>query len=614
MIDQPAQAFEAQAAPAAQPPDVLQLIMQGQVGLGDLFALCGKLQVDGHIQAASNIYLLWLQHTHSEFRHVVLYNYGSLLQQSGKADEAIVAYSQALAIDPLFPEAVTNLGLCFESKGDTPQALAVWLGCVNHPQFTVRAQAEQQTLILNHIGRVQEDLKRYAEAESTLVRSLAVNPKQVNVLHHWVHIRQKACAWPAFGDLPNVTKNEMMMATSPLAMLALTDDPVQQLLTAHAYVGRTWGFDMEHLCAGRKYAHSRIRIGFVSGDLCTHAVGVLLPEFLEAIDKNQFELYAYDFSVEDGTALRARLKAVFDHFVSVKGLSDRAVAEKVLSDEIDVLFDMHGLSAGARPGIFKLRAAPIQMQWLGYIGTTAMPWIDYVVTDPVAMPQTLQTYFTEKPFYLEGSFLPLAIEAAPITCSFTRADCGLPEDAFVMASWGNVYKLNPGLFKLWMSLLKAIDRAVLWVVDDNPTTTGNLLRWAQSQGVDASRIVFHKRSVFSEYQQKLSLADVFLDTFPYNCGSTARDVIKAGVPLLTHPGRSMISRMGASVNHALGLSHLVAADRDRLRQLVIDIAKEPERVASEKRKVRQAINELGWSARKSAESLQRTMKSLVGSL
>ncbi|NBO82615.1 MAG: UDP-N-acetylglucosamine-peptide N-acetylglucosaminyltransferase, partial [Betaproteobacteria bacterium] len=306
-------------------------------------------------------------------------------------------------------------------------------------------------------------------------------------------------------------------------MLALTDDPVQQLLTAHAYVGRTWGFEMEHLCAGRHYSHSRIRIGFVSGDLCTHAVGVLLPEFLEAIDKQDFELYAYDYSVEDGTALRARLKAVFNRFVSIKGMSDRQVAELVLADEIDVLFDMHGLSSGARPGIFKLRPAPIQMQWLGYIGTTAMPWIDYVVTDKVAMPPALQTYFTEKPFYLEGSFLPLAFDAAPIECRFTRADCGLPQDAFVMASWGNVYKLNPGLFKLWMSLLKEIDHAVLWLVDDNPTTTGNILRWAQSQGVNPKRIVFHKRSVFSEYQQKLSLADVFLDTFPYNCGSTARD-------------------------------------------------------------------------------------------
>jgi predicted O-linked N-acetylglucosamine transferase (SPINDLY family) len=610
MIEKPPEAFEGQVSPVAQPPDVLQLIMQGQVGISDLFALCGKLHTDGHIQAASNIYLLWLQHTASEFRHVVLYNYGSLLQQSGKTDEAIVAYSQALALDPLFPEAVTNLGLCFESKGDTHQALAVWLDCVNHPQFTTRASAEQQTLILNHIGRVQEDLKRYAEAESSLVRSLAVNPKQVNVLHHWVHIRQKACAWPAFGDLPNVTKNEMLMATSPLAMLALTDDPVQQLLTAHAYVGRTWGFDMEHLCAGRKYAHSRIRIGFVSGDLCTHAVGVLLPEFLEAIDKNQFELFAYDYSVEDGTALRARLKAVFDHFMSVKGIGDRAVAEQVLADEIDVLFDMHGLSAGARPGIFKLRAAPIQMQWLGYIGTTAMPWIDYVVTDPVAMPQALQTYFTEKPFYLEGSFLPLAIEAAPITCSFSRADCGLPDDAFVMASWGNVYKLNPGLFKLWMSLLKAIEHAVLWVVDDNPTTTGNLMRWAQSQGVDASRIVFHKRSVFSEYQQKLSLADVFLDTFPYNCGSTARDVIKAGVPLLTHPGRSMISRMGASVNHALGLSHLVAADREALKQLVTNIANDKDNVIIAKSKVQRAREQHGWMAPKIAKSFEGQLKAL----
>jgi len=160
-----------------------------------------------------------------------------------------------------------------------------------------------------------------------------------------------------------------------------------------------------------------------------------------------------------------------------------------------------------------------------------------------------------------------------------------------------------------MSLLKAIDHAVLWLVDDNPTTTGNILRWAQSQGVNPKRIVFHKRSVFSEYQQKLSLADVFLDTFPYNCGSTARDVIKAGVPLLTHPGRSMISRMGASVNTAMGLSHLVAEDRAGLQKMVIDIAREPGSVGLEKMKVQQARIQRDWVAPKSVESCAALLKS-----
>jgi predicted O-linked N-acetylglucosamine transferase (SPINDLY family) len=384
---------------------------------------------------------------------------------------------------------------------------------------------------------------------------LALNPKQPGVIQHWVHIRQKACAWPVYKPLPNITQNEMIMATSPLAMLALTDDPVQQLLTAFAFVERTYGFKEEFLSKGREYRHDRLRIGYVSGDLCVHAVGLLLPELLEGHDKSKFEIYGYDFSPEDGTAHRERLKKAFDHLRPIHSLTDRQVAELVLADEIDVLIDLHGLSSGARPGIFALHPAPKQGTYLGFIGTTGMPWFDFVIADRYALPEELTPYFTEKPLYVEGSFIPLTRDETPVRDA-TRAEFGLPEDAFVMAAFGNVYKITPEMFATWMDILKEIPRAVLWLIDDNPTTTANIRKHAATAKADLNRILFTTRSAHSEYKAKLKLADVFLDNFPYNCGSTTNDAINAGLPLVTRSGKTLVSRMGKSVLSTVGVPKL----------------------------------------------------------
>jgi predicted O-linked N-acetylglucosamine transferase (SPINDLY family) len=235
----------------------------------------------------------------------------------------------------------------------------------------------------------------------------------------------------------------------------------------------------------------------------------------------------------------------------VHTLTDRQAAERILEDEIDVMVDLHGLSAGARPGIFALHPAPKQGTYLGFIGTTGMPWFDFVITDRHALPPEHTEYFMEKPLYVEGSFIPLTPpdENLPVV---TRADVGLPEDAFVMGAFGNVYKITPEMFAVWMKLLKEIPDSVLWLIDDNPTTTENLKNHAKKANADLSRINFSTRTVHKEFCARLKLCDVYLDTYPYNCGSTTNDVVKAGVPLVTLRGDTMVSRMGLSVQKMTG--------------------------------------------------------------
>jgi predicted O-linked N-acetylglucosamine transferase (SPINDLY family) len=280
---------------------------------------------------------------------------------------------------------------------------------------------------------------------------------------------------------------------------------------------------------------------------------LLLAELIEGIERNKHEVVAYDFSPEDGTAHRARLKNAFDHVRAIHALTDRQVAEQVLEDEIDVLIELHGLSSGARPGIFALHPAPKQGTYLGFIGTTGMPWFDFVIADRYALPPELATYFTEKPLYVEGSFIPLTRDEAPVR-EASRAEFDLSEEAFVMAAFGNVYKIAPEMFATWMDLLKEIPRSVLWIIDDNPTTTANLKAHAVAANADLNRIQFTPRTTHIEYKAKLRLADVFLDTFPYNCGSTTNDVVQAGVPIVTMSGKTLVSRMGGSILQATGKS------------------------------------------------------------
>lgn len=535
----------------------LLLAQKGMLHLDQMIQKSDQLKKEGQLEDALTLCKAYIEHTKHGDQDMALFNYGAMLQAANQLDDAEASYRQCIEISSRLPQARINLGLLLEKKGNSLAAVEQWQAVATLPQST-ESDISNIVLALNHLGRVYENHKFYDLAENALEESLKLNPKQPGVIQHWVHIRQKSCKWPVYKDLPNISQNEMLMATSPLAMLALTDDPVQQLLTAYTFVERTYGFKEEFLCKDRRYQHDRLRIGYVSGDLCVHAVGLLLAELLEGHDRTKFEIYGYDFSPEDGTPHRARLKQAFDHLRPIHQLNDRQVAELVLADEIDVLIDLHGLSSGARPGIFALHPAPKQGTYLGFIGTTGMPWFDFVIADEFVLPKELKKYFTEKEvLYVDGSFIPMTTYITP-TKEVTRTEYGLPENAFVMAAFGNVYKITQEMFETWLVILEKIPNAILWLIDDNPVTTKNLKDFANLKDADISRVIFSPRAAHQEYKAKLKLANVFLDTYPYNCGSTSNDVINAGIPLLTLYGQSMVSRMGMSILKKINCSELIS--------------------------------------------------------
>ncbi len=546
-------------------------IAQGKMSQIDLMRHVQNLESLGELRAASNLCAMWINHANAPDKHYALFNYGGLLQTLSRFDEAVIAYESSMALKEDFAQAYINLGLLHEKQGRHLQALNTWLLLVSRRYLKTPPGSEFLTMALNHIGRVQENLKNYAQAEEALEQSLLVDPKQPGVIQHWVHIRQKSCKWPVYKPLPGISLSEMRRYTSPLAMLALTEDPAEQLATAQSFVARTYSQKQERLCPRAPYQHKRLRVGYVSADLREHAVGFLLPSLLDGHDLDKYELYAYDGSREDGSDFRTRLKQKFQHVRPLAGLSDRQAAELILKDEIDILIDLHGLSSGARPGIFALHPAPRQGTYLGFIGPTGMPWFDFVIADRHVLPSELSIYFTEKPAYVEGSFLP-SVSYAGRGQQVSRSSLGIPEGAFVMGAFGNTYKITPDMFAAWMRLLKRIPNALLWLIDDNEASTASLKQQATLAGMPADRLLFTPRTTHDDFCARLQLADVYLDTYPYNCGSTSNDVINAGVPLVSLYGKTMVSRMGLSLLNACNAAHLATRSFADYEDKVVELS------------------------------------------
>lgn len=573
--------------------------------LDELIQQTHALQEAARFEEALNLYQTWLSTADGANKYVVLFNCGSLLQSLGRLADAEANYRECLAVHPQLAQAAINLGLVLEKQGKSEDALQQWAQVVSQGLLANGTDKDMQVMALNHMGRVYENQKKYELSEQALRQSLNINSKQTGVLQHLIHIRQKACKWPVYVDLPNISAHQMLMSTSPLAMLSLSDDPALQLLCAHAFVGRTYSFKEEQLCT-RTYHHEKIRIGYVSGDLCTHAVGLLLADFLEAHDRNKFEIHAYDFSPDDSTAYQTRLRATFDQRHLIHHLSDAETARLILNDEIDVLVDLHGLSSGARPGIFALHPAPLQGTYLGFIGTTAMPWFDFVITDRYALHEELTPFFAEKPLYLDGSFIPLNKDDNLLRVA-SRSEFNFADDAFVMAAFGNVYKINDALFTAWTNILKRSEHAVLWLIDDNETTTKELRHKAQLRGIAEHQLVFSPRVTHSEYQSRIKLADVFLDSYPYNCGSTTRDVINCGTPIVTCSGRTMVSRMTGSILNSLDLNELITQDLQAYEDLVVELSQQPESVARFKKSLAIKLGGKSTRANKLTRSFEKAL-------
>jgi len=548
----------------------------GGLALPEVMSAAAQLQQAGQAEAAVALYDCWIRHSPSPLRHVACFNWGTMLSSLGRDDEAEAAYQLALQHHAGFAPALLNLGHLLERRGQKDEALALWRQVTDGSDPTVLP--EHRLHALNNSARLLETLKRYPEAEALMRRSLEARPTQNDVIQHYVHIRQKQCAWPWYQPVGEVTPNQLLLGTSALAMMSVSDDPVMQLLSAQRFAWeRVPKPPAEALYAARPPRHGRIKLAYLSGDLHMHAVGLLMPELLELHDRSRFEVWAFDWTPESDTPQRKRLRAAIDQHVRLDGVDDHTAARLIAEAGIDVVIDLQGLTNGARPAILGHRPAPVQVSYLGLPGTSAIPGVDWMLADRFVMPPELVPYCTEQPIYVPHCY-QVSDRQREVAPRPERSTYALADDAFVFCSFNNNHK-----FAAWMRILAAVPGSVLWLLADNDTARANMLARAQAEGVAAERLVFAPRVAPPEYLARFQCADLVLDTFPYNAGTTASDALWMGTPILTRAGRTYISRMAGSLLTAVGLPDLVTHNLADYERLAITLGRNPARVASYKR-------------------------------
>ncbi|MEZ5644372.1 MAG: tetratricopeptide repeat protein [Burkholderiaceae bacterium] len=563
------------ATAAEAPPTALTAL--AALGPMELIGRADCLAAAGDTDAAIALYQGWLNGATSPLRPVVQFNLGVLLSQASRLAEAEEAYRGAIMAKPDLAQAWFNLGAVVERQGRREQAVAIWASMIDRPLASPDHERELYLMILNGMGRVLEDLRQFDRAEDALYRSLLAEPGQPHVIQHWVHLRQKQCKWPAFGSIPGVSRGDMIKGASPLAMLATTDDTGLQLAAAIRFVNDKVDLRVPRLAPAGGYRHDRLRLGFLSSDFCLHAVSLLTVQLLELLPRDRFEIYGFCWSREDGTALRQRVVNAFDHYIRIADMDDGQAARAIREHEIDVVVDLQGITSGARPNIIAHRPAPVQMTYLGFPGPTGHPCIDYVVADRYLIPDHEAPLYTEKPLYLPDIF-QCSDRERPVGALPGRAECGLPEDGFVFCCFNNNYKFTEDVFDSWMRILHAVPGSVLWLLADNPWSQQNMTERARARGVDVSRLIFAPRVSPEMYLARYTAADLFLDAFPFNAGTTANDALWMGLPVLTRLGRAFASRMAGSLLRGLGLPDLVTHSLVEYEELAIQIAVTPGRI------------------------------------
>ena len=568
--------------------DALAAARAGTLSAPDVMDRAQNLQAAGQLNAAAALYETWITHNESPLRHVACFNWGTLLTSAGKPDAAEQAYQQALAHSPGFAPASLNLGHLLERKGDTDGALAIW-----RTVFEAQPVPTLEHLLhaLNNSARLLEQVRRYPQSEALMRASLELKAAQGDVIQHYVHIRQKQCTWPHDLAVGDVTPNQFLTGTSLLAMMGLSDDPALQLLSAQRFVNekvpKPPAVPLHERLAPTTGARSgRIKVAYLSGDLHMHAVGLLTPELFELHDRSRFEVWAFDWTPDSTQPVfqkqRQRILKAMDQHVRLLGVDDNTAAKLITQAGIDVLVDLQGLTSGARPGILVQRPAPVQVSYLGLPGTSAVPGIDWMLADRYVMPPALLPYCTERPLYLPHCY-QVSDRQREVAATPERSRYGLPDGAFVFCSFNNNHKFTAEMFGAWMRIVAAVPASVLWLLADNDTARENMLRQADAHGVARERLIFAPRVAPPEYLARFQCADLMLDTFPFNAGTTASDALWMGLPIVTRSGRTYISRMAGSLLGAVGLPDLVTEDLAAYERLAVTLGRQPQRVQSYKR-------------------------------
>jgi predicted O-linked N-acetylglucosamine transferase (SPINDLY family) len=495
-----------------------------------------------------------------------LNNRGLTLLAMGRHQEALASYNRALAIQPGDAGLHNNRGAALLELGRAGEALAGF-----EAALAIRADYIDA---LNNRGRQLLLLNRLAEALQSYERVLALAPDDANALGGAAELAQRLCDWPRAAQIAGRIEahvQEGKAGISPLCLMGYSDNAALELQCARNHVKATLPPSPAPLWDGAPNRNSKIRIAYLSTDFQDHPVARLLAPLLERHDRSRFEILGISLGADDGSGMRARLERAFDRFLDMRGKSDSDVARWLRAERVDIAVDLNGHTRGSRPGILSHRPVPVQVNYLGFAGTMGADFMDYIIADKVVAPLSHAPFFSEKIVQLPDCYLP-AGRAHPLPAQ-SRAMAGLP-DGFVFASFNASWKITAAMFDIWMRLITAVPGSVLWLPDFVPEANANLRAEAAARGVAPARLVFAPPIKLEEHLARQRLADLFLDTLPFNAHSTAADALGAGLPLITCEGESFAARVAASQLHVVGLPELVTRNLADYESLALKLARD----------------------------------------
>jgi predicted O-linked N-acetylglucosamine transferase (SPINDLY family) len=502
-------------------------------------------------------------------------NRGNMLIGLARSEEALSDFDTALAIAPRFVEALVNRGTALFALNRFEDAVCAFDAAL--------AINPRQIDALTNRGTALRLLRRHEEALASHRRALELAPASARTQAEIRDLKAHLCDWSDGPDAP-AALGTGQDAVPPFYVLAAEDDPERRLVSARNWVQREYGVTSPPLAA-YPIVDRRVRIGYFSADFHDHATMHLLARILELHDRSRFEIHAFSYGPETHDALRRRLLATVDHFHDVRHVSDDIAAQRARAAGIDIAVDLKGHTQGSRLGIFARRAAPVQIGYLGYPGTSGANFIDYLIADPIVVPAWQQPLYSETLLYLPHCYQPNDDRRPIAARAVTRRALGLPEDGFVFCCFNNAYKITPAEFDIWMRLLQRTAGSVLWLLRCDDRAAANLRREAATRGVDPKRLVFAERMRPDEHLARHRHADLFLDTFNVNAHTTASDALWAGVPVVTRLGESFSARVAGSLLHALDLPELITTSAAAYEGRALDIAHDPAELARLKAKV-----------------------------
>ncbi len=557
--------------------------MDVQLNLGNAYHEAGRFE-----EAAGCYRRVYRFNQDTEVRDALcsaLQALGNQCQKAGQYPQAEACYQEALQYNSRDAVSHFNLGNAQREIGKPAAAEASYRQAIR--------LAPNDADAYNNLGNVLREQGQLAEAIAAYETAIKLNPQLYHAKVHLVHQKQHACDWKGLdtdvNEIRHWVQHKPEAQISPFAFLAMPGTSArEQRACAENWLQNRY---QPLLAQTGKYSFiktdkNKLRIGYLSADFRLHPLAYLISELIELHDGEQFEVYAYSYGPDDQSAERTRLRHAFDHFVDIRNLSLQQAADRIHADGIDILIDLTGFTQSSRSNIVALRPAPVLVNWLGYPGTMGKGLFDYLISDTVITPPESASDYGEQLVLLPNAYQPND-RKRPIGKTPARVDYGLPEDAFVFCCFNQTFKILPHVFDSWMRILRQTPDSILWLLECNPLAKNNLLQEAANRGISAERIVFAPRVSMADHMARHVLADLFLDTAPYNAHTTTSDALWMCLPVMTVKGTTFPARVAASLLLATNLPELVVSNLDEYEALALRLARSPQLLESYRERLQQ---------------------------